>query len=83
MKINSINLASNFHKQASTNFKGLWGKESIENLSQSYYDAAQNIEVGDKHSKTTKEYHPFADETDFEIKKIRPAVKSNNRWCGY
>lgn len=53
-----------------TGFKGLWGKESTECLSQSYYDAAQNCDMGINHTKTTKEYHPFLDESPEEIRNV-------------
>lgn len=72
MKIISINPMSNFR----TNFNGLWGKESTDNVSRSYYDSAQMCEMGTNHTVTTKTYYPFKDEDEKSIKTI---IKNNQK----
>lgn len=68
MRISSIQSTTFFNQKP--NFKGLWGKETTRVLSEAYYDAAQNCDMGTSHIVATKEYHPFFDETSEEIREI-------------
>lgn len=75
MKIYSIQ--STTITKLQNNFRGLWGKEDTKCLSQASYDAAQNCDMGINHTVTTREYHPFLDETPEEIQEIlKNATKS-------
>ena len=67
MKIYSINSRTQFTKP--TNFKGLWGKETVDVISAPVYSHAYECDMGTDHTVTTHEYHPFFDETSDEIDK--------------
>lgn len=78
MRIAAIN--PTLQQGVKTNFKGLWGKEKVDNVESSYYDGGNMCEMGTNHFITTKTYYPFKNETAEDIKKI---VKKNTKSDSY
>lgn len=78
MKIFSINPALNYGTK-SPSFKGLWGDTKQEELEYQHYDGGQDIYVGCDHTRITKDYYPFSDETDEQIAKVIKDFKSTEK----
>lgn len=73
MKIGSIGFCTSYAtKTPSTqNFKGLWGKEKNITDDGRVWSSAYECEFGEFKQITIKEYYPFKDETEDDIKKIK------------
>lgn len=81
MRINAITSSAKMlsHAHSATkknqNFTGLWGQERREEHDDTYYSHAFETDMGSYYLVTTKEYHPFKNESQ---KEIEANVKSNS-----
>lgn len=72
MKIGNVNYCTPYStKSSSQNFKGLWGKEEIITEDERRWSSAFECDFGEFKQITVKEYYPFMDETEDDIKKIK------------
>lgn len=78
MRIMSIGFSA--RQNVPANFKGLWGKENVKVISESQYDSSQMCYYGTDESVVTKEYFPFKDETDEEIRKVVEENEKPGYW---
>lgn len=73
MKIGSISSYTPYNAKSSSaqNFKGLWGKEETVTEDNRVWSSAYECDFGEFKQITVKEYYPFVDETEDDIKKIK------------
>lgn len=73
MKIGSISSHAPYSAKSYSpqNFKGLWGKEEIVTEDERRWSSAFECDFGEFKQITVKEYYPFMDETEDDIKKIK------------
>ena len=73
MKIGSIGSHAPYSAKSYSpqNFKGLWGKEEIVTEDERRWSSAFECDFGEFKQITVKEYYPFMDETEDDIKKIK------------
>ena len=73
MKIGSISSHAPYSAKSYSpqNFKGLWGKEEIVTEDERRWSSAFECDFGEFKQITVKEYYPFIDETEDDIKKIK------------
>ena len=73
MKIGSISSHAPYSAKSYSpqNFKGLWGKEEIVTEDDRRWSSAFDCDFGEFKQITVKEYYPFMDETEDDIKKIK------------
>ena len=73
MKIGSINCCTprGIKSPSSQNFRGLWGKDNIVTEDDRRWSSAFECDFGEFKQITVKEYYPFMDETEDDIKAIK------------